>query len=222
MARMQDHAQAIKMRLEGKSYSEIKTELKVSKSTLSYWLRDYPLSPEDLVRLRDKNPRRIESFRATMQKKRDERLKTVYEKVSRDLSLNYKKGLLVSGFFLYWAEGSKTRPYSIMMANTDPAILVFFLEWIQLLGWKREDVKVRLQLYADMDPDLEVQFWKKRLDLPMSCFRSPYIKKTNRAMINYKGGFGHGTCNIIIDNRDLGEYVHMGITFLRERFVISR
>ncbi len=39
------------MRLEGKSYREIQATLGISKSTLSGWLRDVPLSEEQRARL---------------------------------------------------------------------------------------------------------------------------------------------------------------------------
>ena len=74
MARFRDRAKAIKLRFQGKSYSQIKSALKVSKSTLSYWLKDFPLSEKRIKELRDNNPRRIEKYRATRLKKKKERL----------------------------------------------------------------------------------------------------------------------------------------------------
>lgn len=52
MARRIDKNKAIKMRESGMSYSQIKAELGVSKSTLSLWLRDLPLSDERIRELR--------------------------------------------------------------------------------------------------------------------------------------------------------------------------
>ncbi|MCX6713082.1 MAG: helix-turn-helix domain containing protein, partial [Candidatus Vogelbacteria bacterium] len=69
MARILVKQKAVKLRLEGKSYSEIKNLLGISKSTLSGWLEDYPLSKERIKELRDWNPRRIENFRNTMRNK---------------------------------------------------------------------------------------------------------------------------------------------------------
>ena len=46
---------AINLRLkEELSYSEIQKRLHVSKSTLSYWLKDYPLTEEKILELRRK------------------------------------------------------------------------------------------------------------------------------------------------------------------------
>jgi len=51
MAKHELHNQAIDMRKEGASYSQIKAKLGISKSILSGWLKPYPLSPERLKRL---------------------------------------------------------------------------------------------------------------------------------------------------------------------------
>lgn len=70
MARFKDKEEAIKLRLQGNSYSQIKSVLKVNKSTLSYWLKDFPLSEEKIQKLRDRNPQRIEKYRATRARQR--------------------------------------------------------------------------------------------------------------------------------------------------------
>jgi len=43
MARFQDKEKALALRKQEMSYSQIKSILGISKSTLSSWLRDYPL-----------------------------------------------------------------------------------------------------------------------------------------------------------------------------------
>jgi len=54
---------AVKLRKEGKSYSQIKKIVKVSKSTLSYWLSKYPLTKKQIYKLQAVSPIRIEKFR---------------------------------------------------------------------------------------------------------------------------------------------------------------
>jgi len=49
MARYKDREKALRLRTEKQmSYSQIKKILKVSKSTLSYWLRNYPLTEKNI------------------------------------------------------------------------------------------------------------------------------------------------------------------------------
>src|SRR3989344_6226469 len=205
MARRKEREKATSLRLKGKSYSEIKKILGISKGTLSGWLQKYPLSKEQIRQLRDLNPRRIENFRNTMRKKREDRLQKAYLRAKTKIGLLHDREIFLTGFFLYWAEGTKTTKYTTALANTDPSMLKFFIEWLQLLGVDKNKLKIRLQLYTDMDIRKQTLFWSRELRLPLSCFRKPYIKKSKLERIKYKGGFGQGTCNVIFGNRDVND-----------------
>ncbi|PIR97259.1 MAG: hypothetical protein COT91_02365 [Candidatus Doudnabacteria bacterium CG10_big_fil_rev_8_21_14_0_10_41_10] len=78
MVKFKLRARALNLRKQGKSYSQIKNDLGVSKNILSVWFRNLPLSKERVKELRDRNEKRFERFRITMQKKRDKRLKFFY------------------------------------------------------------------------------------------------------------------------------------------------
>jgi hypothetical protein len=219
MARRNDKALVIKMRKEGKSYSEIKEKVKIGKGTLSAWLSEYPLSSERMKELRDKNPRRIESFRNTMQKKREEKFQNSYKTITKRISKISERELFISGFFLYWAEGSKTTAATVSLSNTDPAMIKFFIRWLELFGVGKKDLKVHLHLYSDMNKENSLRFWSSELDISMSQFRKPYIKNSREVDITRKGRFGKGTCNIIYENAPLYREVVMGIKYLQSNFV---
>ena len=142
---------ALILRKKGMSYSEIKEKLGVSKSTLSYWLRDLPLSRERINALRAHSPKRIEKFRNTMRMKREARLSQVYVQVSKTIRSLSSRELFIAGLFLYWGEGGKTKAYAITLANTDPRMIRFYLVWLRALGVPEEKIKIRLHLYSDMD-----------------------------------------------------------------------
>lgn len=177
MARRKDKEKAIQLRLKGMSYSQIKQQLGLSKSTLSGWLSDYPLSPERIKELRDINPRRIENFRNTMRKKREERLSKVYERVKKDISKLNKREIFLCGLCLYWGEGLKSSNCTAGFSNTDPIMMKFLLEWLYLLGVTKKEVVVTMHFYSDMDIEKEIKFWLRTLNLPRSCLRNPSIKK---------------------------------------------
>lgn len=211
MARIKDHEEALKLRKQGQSYSQIKGALGISKSTLSYWLQDYPLSKKRIQELRDWNEGRIEKFRQTMRRKREERLQKIYDEEKKRLLPLTKKELLVAGLCLYWGEGTKAGTSTLRLANTNPVMIQFFIEWLKSLGVPKSELNIMLHLYTDMDPVRETMYWSKILRIPTSQFSSPYIKKSSRERINHKGGFGHGTCNIGIGSVPLKERVMMGI-----------
>lgn len=217
-ALIQKRLQAIKLRKEGKSYSQIKKAVGVSKSSLSLWLRQYPLSEKRLRELRDFNEQRIERFRNTMRAKRESRLEKVYQEEQNYLLPLTKKELYIAGLLLYWGEGAKTTPYAASLSNTNPEVVKFFLFWlISVLLVPKKKIIIRLHIYADMDKKEEINFWSKQLGLPLSQFKPPYVKKTTLRGLTYKG-FGHGTCNLIVHGRQYIEKILMGINVISDEY----
>lgn len=218
MAKRELKARAIEMRTQEMSYSQIKSELGVSKGTLSGWLQDYPLSKERINELRGWSERRIEKCRETKALKKQSRLKDVRRRVTKDIGKLSKHELFIAGLFLYWGEGSKTKYTATALSNTDPAVLIFFITWLESLGVPRERLKVHIHLYTDMDVETELNYWSQTLNLSRTAFRKPYIKTSMRSGLTYSQKFTHGTCNVIYENRDVGEYVHMALECMRTQF----
>lgn len=216
MARKIEKQKAIVMRQKGMSYSQIKEKLKVSKSTLSGWLSDMPLSEKRIRELQADNPVRIERYRNTMRAKKYARLEEVYRKVSYDIEVLSKRDLFLAGLFLYWGEGTKAQNSLVALTNTNPNMLRFFIEWLKLFGVKNKDLKVKLHLYSDMNIKESLDFWSKELKIPINQFHKSYIKKTDSKSITYKNGFGKGTCSVILGSRDLWEYIIMAIKYISE------
>lgn len=210
MARLQDRHHAILLRKEGKSYSQIKEVISVSKGTLSSWLKNLPLSEGRLRELRDWNQQRIERFRETMRSKRERRLRAVYEEQKVKLLPLTQKELLIAGLFLHLGEGLKATSSEVSLANTNPFVISFFVYFLkEICSVSTKRLRVRLHLYEDMDIAQEIQYWIHITGLPGEQFRRPYIKKSSLARVNYRGGFGHGTCNIIGNDVRLFEEIKM-------------
>ncbi len=211
MAKYKDRDLAISLRKQGMSYSQIKQQLKVSKSSLSLWLKKYPLSQERIRELRDHSEKRIENFRNTMKLKRDVRLDMAYEKAKKDIGRISKRELFIAGFMLYWAEGTKG---DLAFTNTNAAMIKVFVGWLRLMKVSVGRIKIQLQLYKDMKADEKVNYWSQELEIPISQFRKPYFKKTSSTRINYRGAFGQGTCTIMIHDRKLADYVAMALKYV--------
>jgi len=175
-----------------------------------------PLTEDKIRELRDFNPQRIERYRNTMRNKKEKRLNEVYKKVSKDIGRFSKREIFLLGLFLYWGEGTKTSSCSTALTNTNPAMIKFFIKWLELLGISKKDLKVKLHLYSDMNIEESIAFWSKDIKIPISQFKKLYIKKTMLKSITYKNGFGKGTCCVIFEGRDLWEYIMMGLKYISE------
>lgn len=222
MTRVLDRQKAIELREKGFTYSEILKKLEISKSTLSDWLSKYPLTKAQLAMLEKSRKKNkylsIEKIRLTKLKKRELRLKSVYEKEKNYwMSLSHRE-LEIAGLFLYWGEGSKNLKGALSLNNTDPKVLKFTLFWMKnVLGIPQEKIKVWLHLYSDMNAKEEMRFWSKNLNMPLSQFGKPYFKKSKREDLDHKG-FGHGTCGLAISDIRLKERIIMAINAIGDNY----
>ena len=182
-----------------------------------------PLSRERVNELRGNSERRIERYRATRAKTRDERLEECYKKVAVRIDTLTARELYISGLILYWAEGTKAAKGSIYMTNTDPAVLKFFIRWMLSLGVELHRLKGYLHLYADMDITMETEFWARELGMSTTVFRKPYVKESfHDKRKNYKGRFGHGTCNVYLNDARLYEEIMAGIEYIRTTQMVAK
>lgn len=222
MSRFIDRQKAVKLRKEGLTYSEIRSKLGISKSTLSNWLSKYPLSKGQFRSLEKSIKRNkylaIEKIRLTKQKKREIRLKSVYESEKKYWISLSQRELKISGLFLYWGEGNKSLKTQLSLNNTDPRVLKFTLFWMKnVLKIPKKKIKVWLHLYSDMNAEEEITFWSETLDMPLSQFIKPYIKKSKREDLDHKG-FGHGTCGLAVSDVRLKEKVIMAINAIADNY----
>lgn len=108
-----------------------------------------------------------------------------------------KEAFFIAGLTLYLAEGTK-RDYSrLVLANTDPGVIKFFINWMEkFLSISRDKIKAELHLYENMDIGEEQEFWKKELRFSSKQFSKPQIRKLRKSSFSYKESFRHGTCRI--------------------------
>jgi transposase-like protein len=216
MARRLDKEKVLKMRIEQEmSYSEIKAITGICKSTLSDWLRDYPLNKERIRELNADSEKRIERFRNTMRQKVELRLASTYDRAKKDIGFLNKRERFIAGLFLYWGEGDKTKGPGI--SNTDAGIIKFYILWLKDMGFKEDQLICRLDLYKDMNIVKEISYWNGITGIGVDKI-STCIKPSALTGLTYKNGFGHGTCRIILSKKHLFEYILMCLKYFREIF----
>jgi len=201
------------------SYSQIKAKLGVSKSTLSEWLRAYPLTREEINNLRANSEKRIERYRQTMKRKRDERFMSYCQEEKERYLPFSKRELLIAGLFLYWGEGNKASRYTVSINNTDPKLVQFALYWLRYsLDIPMRRIRIYVHLYSDMSVRRELAYWSKLLMIPLRQFNKPYIKKSKRSDIDQKG-FGHGTCGIKVEDTVMKERILAALLVVSDHYV---
>jgi len=122
--------EAIRLRKLGKSYGEIKKKIKVSKSSLTLWLRDIKLTEAQqkriYIELRQKNAYRL--AKANQRKREEETRKTIKEAKKEAFRLS-KNLLFLAGLMLYWAEGDKSDEREMVkFSNSDPRMIKLIMK----------------------------------------------------------------------------------------------
>jgi len=101
--RSKDKEEALRLRLDEQlPYSEISRRLSIPKSTLSGWLKDYPLSQKRIIELQHTDASR-EKFRNTMRTKREKREQAIYQTQLKKFPKLSDRSLFVAGLMLYLA-----------------------------------------------------------------------------------------------------------------------
>lgn len=198
------HEQAIELRCIHKlGYGEIAKQVKVSKSTLSRWLEDMPLSDERVLELRrvawGRGEAKRERFRQTMRAKRDKRESEIYLKQKKKLSHISEQALFIAGLMLYSAEGDKKSRSDIAFTNTDPELVLFFARWIvRFLGFPKEKLRIQLHLYENMNIKSEELFWVRQLGLSKKQLWKSQVSALRPRSFSYRDTSRHGTCKLYV------------------------
>lgn len=212
--------QAITLRLnEELSYAEIGNRLKVPKSTLSYWLREFPFTEEKIKELQRKGWKKSEAsrerFRITMRRKKEQKNHEIYKKYQERFIDLPTIAFFVAGLTLYLCEGNKKDYTKLDLANTDPKIIKFFIQWMaKFLDVPKEKIKVTLHLYENMDIEREKGFWRNELGIQETQFYKPSIRKLKKSSFSYPEPYRHGTCSLYVGGVEKKREVMMAIQAL--------
>ncbi|MGW1283360.1 helix-turn-helix domain-containing protein [Streptomyces sp. NPDC002586] len=192
-------AKARELRLQGWTYDQIEAELGCSRSSVSLWVRDLPrpeprYTPEEQRALMREG---LARHRAT------EREKLEMTKVAalRETGELTDRELFMVGVALYWAEGSKSKPYDrrerAIFVNSDPGVIKTYLAWLDLLEVDRERLNFRLLIHESADVDAAHRFWAAVADVDTSVFAKPTLKKHNPKTVRKNTGDDYHGCLVI-------------------------
>ncbi|MEA3021000.1 MAG: hypothetical protein QOI47_2524 [Actinomycetota bacterium] len=149
---------------------EIAAELGVSRSSVSLWVREVPYTPRRPPRSGYDASTRAPN---ALQRRKAEEIERLLHEGHERIGRLSERDFLIAGTALYAGEGFKVRPLG--MANTDPAILLFFVRWIRhFFDIDEERLKMTLYLHDGLDIDCATSFWSQLVDIPPERFLKPY------------------------------------------------
>lgn len=207
-----ERRQARELRARGLSIGDIQEQLGVSRSSVSLWVRDVVLEPEQRERLVDRI-RLGPMVAGELKAQRARELRQTYQdegrRLVRDRGADY-----LAGCMLYWAEGAKARN-TLKVVNADPEILVCFARFLRNhFDVPDEKMRVYCNLFADhVARQNEIEnYWLDVLGLPRSSLRktmlntySKYSQKKRRNKLPY------GTTALVVHSTRIVQTIYGSI-----------
>jgi transposase-like protein len=193
--------QAVKLRLEGYTYKEIRALVPVSKSTLSLWLRNLALTPDQQSVLDDRRATANERRNAAVRASHELRRAKVIAAARQEIGPLSEKELFIAGVAAYRAEGQKSKPWSpsrmVAFMNSDAGMIRLFLRWSALIGVSREDLTFRIAIHTSGDIAAAHRFWSEVVEVPVEQFAKPTLKRHKPKTLRKNVGSGYHGCLVI-------------------------
>ena len=193
--RLEDKKRAINLRLQGKTYNEIRATIpNLSKSTISGWLRNLEFSQKQKINLEKHLEKIANSSREksawTRRNKRQEKIKIILAEAKKEYSILSKKPFFLMCLSLYWAEGNK-KGGQFQFTNSDPCAIKAIMKWLlKTCKIPKKDIKIRLYTHKIFSDENYEKFWSKVTNIPISDFQKTIFKDTPHKIkknTNYKG-----------------------------------
>jgi hypothetical protein len=170
----------IKLRRQGHSLPEIKKFTGHGSATVFKYIQNVEILPKFLERWENRKKSSVIRMIESQKKARAEAKSIVKDITSKDR-------LLISAC-LYWAEGNKK---DFSLSNTDPVLIKTFLECLSEIGVEKDDIKVSIRVYEDIDQKEACKFWAKIANISVNKICSVNVLKGKK-----KGKLKYGMCRI--------------------------
>ncbi|CAL9485381.1 hypothetical protein [Streptomyces sp. enrichment culture] len=194
---MRDRAR--ELRLQGWTYDRIQVELGCSKSSISLWVRDLPKperrAPAQQARLAAR--KRWEHELAI----RDEARRQTKEAAARQIGSMTDRDLFMAGVALYWAEGTKDKPYdrreNVTFVNSDAGVIKLYLAWLCLLGVEQDRLAYRVMIHMTADVETAKRYWADLVGVDVLRLQRTTIKKHNPKTVRKNVGADYHGCLVV-------------------------
>jgi len=190
---------ARELRGRGLDYEEIATELGVSKSSISLWVRDMPTPPHlTYQESRKRSAEGVRRYWAAERPVREAARQATIAAATAEIGPLSDRELLITGAVAYWCEGLKGKPRRpsdrVVFVNSDPALISFFLRFLDGAGIERDRVTYRVHIHETADASAAQRFWLGVTAASPAQFRKTSLKRHNPKTVRKKVGDDYHGC----------------------------
>ena len=180
------------LRAQAWTLQEIATELGVSKSSVSLWVRDVEFDQGALAERAQDHRNATARIRGPnkLQLRKAEEIDRLQREGRERIGVLSEREFLIAGTMLYAGEGSKTDG-EVKLPNSDPRMVDFFLRWVRhFFEVDESKLRVRLYLHEGLDIEAANAFWSDLTEIPLSQFSAPYRAKPDPSIRRAKHPLG--------------------------------
>lgn len=209
-----DKKLAIFLRRRGHSYSEINKKIGISKSTLSYWLKDISLplgiNNEILFRTKKNRARNITEYNRQRARLIWQKRETVKNEYSKQIDKLSAKELKLIGISLYWAEGDKKSKWTIMFCNADANLVKIMMRFFrEICKIPENKFKPSIQIHDQQKSKIAEKYWSKVSRIPIKQFNKTVVQISSASKLKRpKNSLPHGTFRVYIFNARLVDKIN--------------
>ena len=214
MSKPEKRLQARELReRDGLPIREIAAALDVAVSSVSTWVRDVPLTPEQEAALVARNPiytRSLAGHRAAAANAR--RARRAAQAAGREIARR-GNSLHRTGCMLYWAEGSKSRNVAAL-TNSDADMLAIFVRFLHEcygVPFERMCFSVNCHLNNGLTLGEIESWWLHRLALPTECLRKAVVNRPSRASNGRHNVLLYGTARVVVNSTAIVQSIYGAI-----------
>lgn len=202
--RAKERERARRLRHKGWSVRTIANKIKCSKSSISKWVRDIPLTSEQIKNLklnqdkgRAKAANHPNSSRFRWAKIRQQTIDIAKEEIPQKCSL---ENLKLIGSALYWAEGYMASRNSFVFANSDADMIRLMTRFlIKVCRIPLSRLRGKINIHPHLDIAQAQIHWTKISGIPLRQFYKPLLA-ISRASKQKRKTLPFGTFRIIISD----------------------
>jgi len=121
------------------------------------------------------------------------------------------------GLGLYWGEGNKANKHSVRLGNTDPDLILKFLEFLETVyDIDKKRLRFGLQIFTDIDKNKALHYWANKLNVDVNKFQKVVVTKSVRKG-TYRKKSEYGVLTIYFSNTKLRDTIVSAIEELRTK-----
>ncbi|MFA5770634.1 MAG: hypothetical protein WC894_04035 [Patescibacteria group bacterium] len=181
------------LRQRGYSLPEIKKEVDVGHGSVFRYIQGVEVLPEYRQIWHSKRGGSFKRMKIKEQISEEKARKAI-------ISLSNKEKIIFLSA-LYWGEGNKK---DFNLINSDPDLIKVFINGLaSLFDVKKDDLKISIRIFEDLDKSECLNFWSTITGVPVNKFVRVNILKGKK-----KGKLNHGMCRVRVKKGgDLLKYI---------------